>query len=206
MSVIVCRCLRWHSGAVERPRCSDRGLVWSQSISRRCRVIAQAKGQALYQCLGVFLLALRPYWSRQQWSMSRTLPRKEMRLLASRRSGACVRHPHEHGYKADARPMARRYRVPWKTNDTAMRGWACDKITSWAKGMSLYHHPLRLAYCLNKQQDMKDGMPAEAEVWCTRCRNKQPREGGTWKVVANGKFRRWVCGRCLARQKERSDD
>jgi hypothetical protein len=36
--------------------------------------------------------------------------------------------------------------------------------------------------------------------FCSNCTTEKNSEGGYWKIIANGKNRRWLCSSCMAKK------
>lgn len=42
------------------------------------------------------------------------------------------------------------------------------------------------------------------QMYCTNCASIRPKEGGIWKIMDNGRRRRFKCGQCVENQKART--
>jgi hypothetical protein len=40
--------------------------------------------------------------------------------------------------------------------------------------------------------------------WCSHCRHRRQAAGGVWKLLNQGKNRRWQCATCVENQKGRA--
>lgn len=53
-----------------------------------------------------------------------------------------------------------------------------------------------MEYLLKKQYEPADPSPAGTR-FCTNCNLQRNSIGGYWKIIMNGKQRRWICKQCI---------
>lgn len=41
-------------------------------------------------------------------------------------------------------------------------------------------------------------------IWCSNCQSTRPKEGGIWKILSDGKRRRFKCLQCQENHKRRT--
>lgn len=54
------------------------------------------------------------------------------------------------------------------------------------------------------RQVIKADRTISGQMFCSHCQARRPSAGGIWKIVNNGKNRRWKCSDCVARAKARA--